>query len=151
MMMIRISSRWSLAVAVAVAVFSSGAARADGSPQFLFGTLTTHQVECATLCTEGTLTGGLSGTLQFTMTSMTPTSNPDVFDYRGVNVITTAQGTITGEDHGLWNVATGEFFDYTPLTGGTGTYTGLHGTLTIVGTFDLEAGGYSQYFATLSN
>ncbi len=151
MMMIRFSSRWSLAVAAALGVFSGGAARADNPPQLLWGDLTTHEVDCATLCTEGTLTGGLTGTLQFTMTSMTPTLQPDVFDYRGINVVTTAQGTLSGEDHGVWNVATGEFIDYTPLVGASGAYAGFHGTLTIIGKFDVEAGGHSHYVATLSH
>lgn len=151
MTMFRVSSRWSLATAAALAVFSSAAARADNANQFLWGELSTHQVDCPTLCTEGTLTGGFTGTLQFTMTSMTPTGHPDVFDYRGVNVITTAQGTLSGEDHGIWNVATGEFLDYTPLIVASGAYTGLHGTLTIIGKFDVEDGGHSHYVATLSH
>jgi hypothetical protein len=117
------------------------------SPKYSGG-LTTHQVDCQTLCTEGQLTGGLAGKLEFTMSSMEETNNPDVARYEGVNTITTADGTISGMDWGLWNLVTGEFIDFTIFDQGTGAFAGKHGTLLIAGTFDpVEGVGASNYVA----
>lgn len=125
-------------------------AQADARGTRLHGGLTTHQVECESLCTEGTLTGGLAGLLEFTMNSMQETSNPDVVTYVGVNTITTSKGTLTGTDYGIWNLVTGEFIDFTVFSEGTGDYEGVHGTLLIIGGFDPVTGtGSSRYFASL--
>ena len=116
----------------------------------LFGGLTTHQVACASLCTEGPLTGGLPGTLDFTMASMTATETPNVVTYIGTNTITTKLGTLKGTDYGIWNLATGEFVDYTTFSSGTGLYTGATGSFTIAGAFDPDSGtGSSHYTAAL--
>jgi len=116
----------------------------------LFGGLTTHQVACSSLCTEGPLTGGLEGTLDFTMASMTPTETPNVMTYVGTNTITTRHGTLTGTDHGIWNLATGEFVDYMTFSSGTGRYAGATGSFSIAGTFDPTTGtGSSHYQAVL--
>jgi hypothetical protein len=126
------------------------AARGKGKISKLFGSLTTHQVECQTLCTAGELTGGFSGTLEFTMHTMVETNQPDVSRYEGVNTITTEDGTISGTDYGLWNLVTGEFIDFTVFDQGTGAFAGKSGTLVIVGTFDpVEGVGASDYFAII--
>ena len=133
-----------------VLVARPGTAAADGAPAVLSGGLTTHQVACATLCTQGVLTGGLAGQLDFVMGSMTPTADPNVFLYVGTNIITTAAGTLAGVDHGIWNIATGEFVDYTKFSTETGAYAGNQGAFTITGVFDPVAGqGHSNYFALL--
>jgi len=132
----------------ACAVLWSSSAPAHPRLLHLKGTLTTEQVPCDSLCTAGPLTGGLAGTLEFTMDSMTETSLPDVVIYTGVNTVTTADGTLTGTDYGIWNLATGEFVDYTTFTSGTGRYAGAHGTLVIAGRFDPVTGeGSSNYKA----
>ena len=129
-------------------VGAPGLAHAD-SP-VLAGTLTTHQVECPTLCTTGVMTGGLAGRLDWVMDTMTPTDNPDVFLYTGTNTVTTASGTLAGTDHGIWNIVTGEFVDYTNFSLETGAYRKKRGSLSITGVFDPVAGqGHSNYFSVL--
>jgi hypothetical protein len=141
-----------LAVALGVALPWGTDADAHGRFRTLKGGLTTVQVECASLCTEGPLTGGLAGKLEFTMASMTPTHIPNVSTYKGVNTITTPHGTLSGPDDGIWNLATGEFVDYTTFTSGTGAYAGKHGSLVIIGVFDPVSGtGSSRYTAILVN
>ena len=117
----------------------------------LTGTLTTRQVDCGTLCTQGVLTGALSGRLDWVLTSMTPTDDPAVFLYVGTQTITTPSGTLVGTDHGVWNVENGEFVDYMTFSETTGAYAGRTGSFSIWGTFDLTSGkGKSEYKATLS-
>jgi hypothetical protein len=128
----------------------SAPSEAAAHGQHLFGSLSTEQVECESLCTAGPLTGGLAGQLEFTMGSMTETANPDVVTYIGVNTVTTAHGTLTGTDYGIWNLVTGEFVDFTVFSHGTGTYAGKHGTLLIVGAFDpVQGEGHSTYTAVV--
>src|SRR5687767_781775 len=95
-------------VLMALVVYFGGVSTARANSKSLSGTLTTHQVDCPTLCTAGTLTGTLAGTFSWTMSSMTATSIPDVFILYGDFVITTSSGTLTGTDITLWNVATGQ-------------------------------------------
>jgi hypothetical protein len=116
----------------------------------LLGNLTTHQVPCATLCTQGVMTGGLAGQLDFVMGTMTPTADPNVFLYVGTNTITTPTGTLAGTDHGVWNIATGQFVDFMVFSTKTGAYSGKNGSFTITGVFDPVAGqGQSKYVAVL--
>lgn len=113
-----------------------------------FGQLTTVEVECDTFCTQGTLTGGLAGTLHWRMDEMQETAVPNVMYAVGVNTITTDSGTMKGTDYLLWNIETGEFVDVTLISEGTGAYAGKQGTLTIVGVFDpVAAQGSSNYVA----
>jgi hypothetical protein len=130
--------------------FSAGAEAHYPGPYIFKGALTTHQVGCATLCTEGALTGDIKGKLQFTMSTITQTGTPNVSTYVGVNVITNSYGTLTGTDYGVWNLVTGEFTDYTEFTGGTGIYAGVKGSMSIMGVFDPVAGtGASNWRASL--
>lgn len=127
---------------------SASPVEAHSRGSWFSGGLTTEQVPCDSLCTQGPLTGGLAGTLDFTMASMTPTAHPDVVTYIGVNTITTSRGTISGPDYGIWNLATGEFVDYTYFTEGTGDFAGASGTFVIAGKFDPVTGiGASNYTA----
>ncbi len=116
----------------------------------LYGGLTTHQVACSGLCTGGPLTGGLNGSLAFTMATMTPTETPNVVTYVGVNTITADHGTFTGTDYGIWNLSTGEFVDYMTISSGTGRFAGATGSFTIAGGFDPVSGiGSSHYQAVI--
>ena len=123
-------------------------AEAHGGPMILKGGLTTTQVECASLCTAGTLTGDIRGKLEFTMATMTDTETPNVAHYTGTNVVKTPWGTFSGPDYGVWNLATGEFVDYTEITSGTGIYAGLRGSMSIMGVFDPVAGAGSSTWRT---
>lgn len=139
-----------LAVALGVALPWGSDAEAHGRLKTYKGGLTTVQVECESLCTEGQLTGGLAGKLDFTMASMTPTHVPNVSTYKGVNTITTPHGTLSGPDDGIWNLETGEFIDYMTFTSGTGAYAGARGSMVIIGVFDPVSGtGSSRYTAVL--
>jgi hypothetical protein len=141
-----------LAIALGIGIPWGTDADAHGRVRTLRGGLTTVQVNCASLCTEGPLTGGLAGKLEFTMSSMTPTDIPDVSTYRGVNTITTSKGTLSGPDRGVWNLATGEFVDTMTFTSGTGAYVGARGSMIIIGVFDPVSGtGSSRYTAILVN
>ena len=121
---------------------------ADAHIEFEMGSLTSHQVPCDTLCTTGTFTGGLAGTMDWTMTEMHSTPNPDVVILTGVLTVTTATGTISGPDVTLWTLATGQFIDNTKLTNGSGAFAGAKGDLLIIGAFDLAGGeGASTYRA----
>jgi hypothetical protein len=137
-----------LIVAVMALVGTSKPAQAD--IDFEVGTLSTHLVACETLCTSGTLTGGLSGTLDYALTTMNATPNPDVVILHGVITVTRASGTLTGPDVTLWNLSTGQFVSSTKFTSGTGSYAAATGNMFIVGTFDLAAGvGSSNYTAII--
>jgi hypothetical protein len=117
----------------------------------LSGDLTTRQVPCESLCTEGEITGGLTGKLRFRLASQSPTDNPEVVTYTGSLTITTPEGSLSGQDFGVWNIANGECVDYTVFTSGTGALAGMRGSLMITGTFDLKSGtGRSIYLARLS-
>jgi hypothetical protein len=123
-----------------------GFAEAHHEQHELRGHLTTHQVDCDTLCTAGELTGDIHGKLEFTLSTLEDTPTPNVARYDGVNVITTKHGTFTGPDYGVWNLQTGQFTDYTEITSGTGIYAGAKGTMTIVGAFDPVSGtGSSEW------
>jgi len=112
----------------------------------LRGHLTTRQVECSSMCTEGPLTGDLKGTLKWTLESLEETPTPNVTRYVGVNTISTRYGTFSGPDYGVWNIATGQFTDYMEITSGTGIFSGAKGTMTIVGAFDPVTGtGSSEW------
>lgn len=115
------------------------------------GGFTSSQVECDTLCTGGPLTGGLAGSLSWRMESMEATSDPNVVKLVGVDTVTTAEGTLSGPDYTLWNLATGDFVDVAVLNSGTGAFAGAHGTLVIRGGFDPALGqGTSNYIALVS-
>ena len=133
----------------ATLAWGSGA-EAHHAKRVLRGHLTTQQVDCDSLCTEGPLTGDLRGELHFTLASLDDTETPNVARYQGVNVIETSHGTLTGTDYGVWNLVTGEFVDYTEFTSGTGVFAGVHGSMSIMGVFDPVAGeGSSEWRAAL--
>jgi hypothetical protein len=115
------------------------------------GGFTSSEVPCDTLCTGGPLTGGLAGSLAWRMDTMENTANPDVVKLVGVNTITTPTGTLTGTDITYWNLATGDFLDFTIISSGTGAYAGAQGTLLITGYFDPASGsGVSTYVAAIT-
>src|SRR5437867_1516590 len=58
-------------------------------------------------------------------------------DYLGTLVITTKHGTLTLQDEGNLNQATGQFSDHLTVTGGTGRFAGATGELFDQGTLNL--------------
>ncbi len=144
-------SRNLLGLSASCLMLWSATADAHVRVQTYTGGFTSSQVPCDTLCTGGPLTGGLAGTLSWTMASMESTSDPNVVKLIGVDTVTTATGTISGPDYTLWNLATGDFIDVALITNGTGSFTGAHGSLVIQGGFDPAAGqGTSNYVAVLT-
>ncbi len=139
-----------LPLAMAALTLGGGSKPAEAGLDFERGSLSTHLVACDTLCTAGTLTGGITGTFQWTLATMTATANPDVVILNGTVNVTTATGTLTGPDVTLWNLATGNFVDNTTFTAGTGAFAGAKGDLLLIGSFDLAAGtGASTYRAII--
>jgi hypothetical protein len=141
---------WGLPLLVACLTILGPARTARANESLISGSLSTHLVPCATLCTSGTISGSLSGSFNYTMATMTATSDPNVFILTGTFVIATSTGTVTGSDTTLWDVSTGQFTDMGRFTGGTGGYCGAEGKIVIIGIFDINAGtGQSNYTGKL--
>jgi hypothetical protein len=118
----------------------------NAAPRELRGHFSSTQVECASMCTEGPLTGDLVGKLSWTLDGMDQTPTASVTRYNGVDTVTTKWGTFSGPDYGVWNTDTGQFTDYLEITSGTGIFAGAKGTMTIVGAFDPVSGtGSSEW------
>jgi hypothetical protein len=138
--------KWALPLVVTFLAVAGSPKSARASGSAISGTLSTHLVACATLCTSGTISGDLSGSFDYTMATMTATSEPNVFILTGSFVVTNATGTLFATDTTLWDVSTGQFTDMGKFRGGTGGYNQADGKITIVGVFDIVAGtGQSTY------
>lgn len=84
------------------------------------------------ICTEGKIDSGLlQGTTRFSVQTMTGTA--DAILYTGVLTITTKSGTVTIDDFGVLNPATGQFFEIEQVVSGTGRFKHITGTLTSQG------------------
>ena len=120
--------------ALAIALLASPAARA-GECKFINTTIVTtfSFTSCESpfgICTEGTIdTGELTGTTWFTAQTIAPGDDPDVLLYTGQLVITTESGTLTLNDNGLLNGATGQYLETQDVLGGTDLYSDATGTL----------------------
>lgn len=146
-------SRSTKLLVLAASCLLSWTLKADAHPRIktYVGGFTSSQVECDTMCTGGPLTGGLKGTLSWTMESMEATSDPNVVKLIGVDTVTTSSGTFSGPDYTFWNLATGDFIDVALIDHGTGAFQGARGTLIIQGGFDpAEGQGTSNYVAVLT-
>lgn len=100
------------------------------------------------ICTTGTLTGALKGTLTFTGTSLFPTvdtPSTGVVVYTGDVVITTKDGTLSCDDAGVMQTS-GPRADsgLCVITGGTGNLLGASGYLQFRG-----VGGAGEYTGTV--
>jgi len=138
--------KWAVPSIVAFLAVAGSPKSAQANGSAISGTLSTHLVACATLCTSGTISGSVSGSFDYTMASMTATSDPNVFVLTGSFVITNATGTLFANDTTLWDIASGQFTDMGKFNGGTGGYHQADGKITIVGLFDIVAGtGQSTY------
>jgi len=139
--------KWAFPLVLAcLAVLGSPKSAKADNESAIAGSLSTHLVPCATLCTSGTISGSLSGSFDYTMASMTATADPNVFILTGSFVVVTLAGSVTANDTTLWDVSTGVFTDMGRFTGGSGAYSGAAGKIVIVGVFDIVAGtGQSTY------
>ena len=122
-----------LAVALAAAlVWSATAAAKECKP--VSGTFEATIVPCAApLCTAGTLTGGLTSSYAFTMTSAV--QEGPLLTFTGASTITNTFGDaeLYGSDTGWINFATGQFETTVDIVGGTKQYEGASGQLVATG------------------
>jgi hypothetical protein len=77
--------------------------------------------------------GPLQGTTRFTALTIRPGPSPELLLYTGELVITTRSGTVTIRDYGMLNGATGSFFEFQQVVGGTGRFRSATGALTSQG------------------
>lgn len=138
--MVRVRSLLVLLAAVAL-VASSSALAATETVEGDFTSVGVLPPECGSfLCTRGELTGDLEGTYFFTMTSLLPDSGtPGAFLYAGNSSITTADGTLQGEDTGIMYFTSGNpapFVTTVNVVSGGGAYAGATGTIVATGSLD---------------
>ena len=106
------------------------------------------------ICTEGTLTGALKGIFSFTATSLTPsidTATTGVVFYTGDLILTTKDGQLFCKDAGAFDGnEPGAVSSVCSISGGTGEFAGVSGTIQFVGTFTLAGGGDGEYRAMIT-
>ena len=93
--------------------------------------------------TEAHIIGGglLHGT---TDANFTTAGSPPVFSIAGTVTFTTNKATLTITVTGTFNVVTGEFMAFGPVTEATGKLTGATGTLLFEGAEDLSTGMFAE-------
>jgi hypothetical protein len=82
------------------------------------------------LCAVGEMSGALSGTLELTVQSITPSADPDVAFVSSTSVLHTKDGDIYFRDSATANMSPtgeGEFSSLDRIVGGTGKYAGASG------------------------
>jgi hypothetical protein len=92
------------------------------------------------LCTAGTVGSGvLAGTTRFVV--LTLAQGPSIYEliYTGELVITTKSGSVTVRDYGVFNQATGQYFEMQKVVSGTKKFKNATGALTSAG-FGTTAG-----------
>jgi len=112
------------------------------------GQLEEMQVEGEGFQARGRLTGGIQGTDNFTLLSLSDThpDTPSVSHFVGESVIETKTGDISTIVAGAFDLETGKFSDLFTLVDGTGEWSGATGQLHLYGTFDFASGtGQSDY------
>jgi hypothetical protein len=112
------------------------------------GSLTTEVTPCSSLCTESEWAGRLDGTSRFTLISLEDAQipNENISRFHGNLVLSTPAGDLLGEDHGIWNLDTGQYVDLYTVTSGTGEYAGATAIILLWGTLDPVTGeGLSRY------
>lgn len=113
------------------------------------GTIKARAGSSSAVTTTGTLSGGLSGTYDFTLngTAPTPAVN-NILLFVGSSTITTKKGhLLNGADAGaIDSVSPGNLVDLITITGGTGAFQNATGQIQVSGNFDASKGkGISTY------
>ncbi len=142
---------------LAVALVSGSAADA-ASCKTARGKVTLNSVagpECTSpvgLCVSGILTGGLSGLVFSTVTSITPTADTattSVVFLTADTVITTDKGTLSQKEAVAFQTSgPGEFSELDTVLAGTGKWAGATGVFRVDGTFDGST-GVGEYVAEI--
>jgi len=118
--------------AIVALVWTAGAAAKECKP--IAGTFEATTVACpAPLCTAGSLTGGLTASYAFTMTSAV--QEGPLLSFTGASTIVKTFGgaELYGSDTGWIDFATGRFETTVNLVGGTKQYEGASGQLVATG------------------
>src|ERR1700737_1295049 len=130
---------FSKALAVfSLALLASSSAQADACKQVDAPISTSYFLAGCTspvgLCTAGTIGSGvLAGTTRFTVLTLAPGASPYELLYPGELVITTKSGSVTVRDYGVFNQATGQYFELQQVLSGTRRFEDATGTLTSSG------------------
>jgi hypothetical protein len=134
-------------VAVTVSLTASGAAAGSGC-RFVVGKLQETQVEGEGFQARGRLTGGIQGTDNFTLLTLSETheDTPTVSHFVGRSLIETLRGDIETIVAGAFDLETGRFSDLLTIVGGTGTWENATGQIHLFGSFDFTTQtGRSEY------
>lgn len=137
-----------------LAIGSGQAARANDRCKPVNGHLEEMQAAGPGFSVVGRLFGGIQGTDNTTLLSVSPTdpSTPTVVHFVGKSVFETKTGDIRLTVSGAFDVATGKFSDLFTVTGGTGEWSGASGQIHLIGFFDLASGtGESDFRGELCN
>jgi hypothetical protein len=122
-----------LAAVVVLAIAASGALAGSRSVDGKVVDQVVTDGSCtAILCTRGVYSGTIRGTVEFAITSLTPTDLPNVQGFVGHSTIHTANGDLRCADSGSFNAdpqSSGEGVHLCVVTGGTGRYAGATGYL----------------------
>ena len=126
------------ASALAVSLLAPPGARADECRDVDTTIVTTFFVAgCRSpvgICTSGEVPPGpFGGPTRFSALSVTPGAMPDTINYTGKLEIETRSGKVRIQDRGFVNGATGHYFEFQQVVGGTGKYKGATGMLTSQG------------------
>ena len=141
---------------VVLAGLSTAPALAGSSTKTLRGTFIEQAVTgsaCASpvgLCASGQLRGGFHGPFDIVVTSTTPTTNPDVIVLNTSSVLHTKKGDVSFSGQTLYNTVTGNFSSVDTITGGTGDWAGVTGSLQSTGRFTFDEGGAGRYQAVVT-
>ena len=139
-----------------LAALAAAPAFSDSSTKTRRGTFVEQAVTgpaCASpvgLCATGELRGGLHGPFDIVVTSTTPTSNPDVIVLNTSSVLHTKKGDVSFSGQTLYNTVSGNFSSLDTITGGTGRWAGVTGSLQSTGRFTFEEGGAGRYQAEVT-
>jgi hypothetical protein len=121
-----------------LALLASSSAQADACKQVDAPISTSYFLAGCTspvgLCTAGTIGSGLlAGTTRFTVLTLAPGPSPYDLVYTGELVITTRSGSVTVRDYGVFNQATGQYFELQQIVSGTRRFKDATGALTSSG------------------
>lgn len=152
---------WSRIVGTAVIAgalaLSGGQGARAASDRPVQGTIVSRQVTTGclspvALCTTGEFRGALSGTFDFTATSLVPSSDtPEtgVVFYTGNIQLHTRDGDVAIRDAGAFNTGTGgDVASVSAIVSGTGAMSGASGFIRIAGVFQAGCVG-CEYSGTL--
>ena len=133
-----------IAVAVAALALAGTAAAKECKP--VSGSFAAEQVACpAPFCTAGMLTGDLTASYSFTMTSAVQEGPLLTFTGASTIVRTFGGAELYGSDTGWIDFASGTFETTVNITGGTNQYEGAAGQLVATGHLTATGGTAGTY------